>query len=183
VDRAHHLGQPVDMATITVQPAQTAADFDAVRALIRAFVAWHGRTHPNYRHLLDRYFNTPAFEAELASLPEHYAAPHGALLLARADGRPAGCVAFHAYRDGGDCEMKRMFVPDEFRGLGVGRALGGGIVGAARDGGYRRMLLETSRDQRDAIRLYEKIGFVPIPPYYDAPADLAAWLVYFAKEL
>ena len=168
---------------ITIAPANTTEDFDAVRALIRAFVAWHGRTHPNYRHLIDRYFNTPEFEAELTGLAEHYAAPRGALLLARADGVPAGCVAFHAFGDAGECEMKRMFVPETMRGLGVGRALGDGIVAAARSGGYRRMLLETSRDQRDAIRLYEKLGFSEIPPYYEPSPDMASWLVYFARDL
>jgi putative acetyltransferase len=183
MDCADHLGKPIGVSMITVGSAQTPEDFDAVRDLIRAFVEWHRRTHPDYHHLIDRYFNTPEFEAELAGLPEHYAAPRGALLLARDDGMPAGCVALHAYDAGGDCEMKRMFVPDAFRGLGVGRALGEGIMAAARAAGYRRMLLETSRDQHDAIRLYERLGFMPIPPYYEVPADLAAWLVYFAKEL
>lgn len=167
---------------LSVAPAQAQEDFDAVADLCRAFVAWHLRSHPARRAQIERYFNTPEFEAELADLGGRYGPPRNALLLARVDGAPAGCVALHEFADDA-CEMKRMFVPEAFRGLGVGRALGESILGAARAAGYRRMLLETSRDQHDAIRLYRKLGFSEIPPYYAAPDDLADWLVFFATEL
>jgi GNAT superfamily N-acetyltransferase len=167
---------------LIVAPAQSEEDFDAVRRLCRAFVEWHLRTHPARRSQIEGYFRTPEFEAELADLGGTYAPPRNALLLARIEGTPAGCVGLHAYGDD-TCEMKRMFVPEGFRGLGVGRALGDAIVTSARAAGYRRMLLETSRDQLDAIRLYKKLGFIEIAAYYDAPADMADWLVYFAREL
>jgi GNAT superfamily N-acetyltransferase len=167
---------------IKVEPATTSQDFDAVAGLCRAFVAWHWRTHVAHRAQIDRYFNTPEFEAELADLGGKYAPPRNAMLLARLEGTPAGCVGLHEF-NADACEMKRMFVPEGFRGLGVGRALGDAIVTAARTVGYRRMLLETSRDQLDAIGLYKKLGFVETPPYYEAPEDLADWLVYFALEL
>ena len=167
---------------LKVAPAETQEDFDAVAELCRAFVAWHLRTHVARRAQIERYFNTPEFEAELADLGGKYAPPRNVLLLARIEGTPAGCVGLHEF-GANACEMKRMFVPDGFRGLGVGRALGDAIVTAARTAGYRRMLLETSRDQFDATRLYKKLGFVETAPYYQAPADLADWLVYFDKEL
>jgi len=167
---------------LTVAPAQTTEDFDAVRALCREFVAWHLRSHPARRAQIEGYFNTPEFEAELADLGGKYAPPRNALLLARIEGTAAGCVALHAF--GADaCEMKRMFVPEGFRGLGVGRALGDAIVAAGTTAGYRRMLLETSRDQFEAIKLYKKLGFAEIPAYYEPPADMADWLVYFGREL
>ena len=79
--------------------------------------------------------------------------------------------------------MKRMFVPEAFRGLGIGRALADGIVAAARRARYRRMRLDTSRNQRDAIRLYERAGFISIVPYYELTDDLRDWLVFYEKEL
>lgn len=167
---------------LTVAPAQTPEDFDAVRELCRAFVDWHLRSHPARRTQIERYFNTPEFEAELADLGAKYAPPRNALLLARIERNPAGCVALHTFGES-SCEMKRMFVPEGFRGLGVGRALGDAIVAAAKTAGYGRMLLETSRDQFEAIRLYKKLGFTEIAAYYDAPQDMADWLVYFAREL
>ena len=55
---------------------------------------------------------------------------------------------------GGDlCEMKRMFVPEAFRGHGVGRALAERIIAEAREAGYRAMRLDTSRRQNEAMRL------------------------------
>ena len=90
-----------------------------------------------------------------------------------------------ALRDLGDgaCEMKRMFVPSEFRGRGVGRALADRIIGEARLAGYRRMRLDTSHRQTEAIRVYENAGFKRIPPYYEVTDDLRAWLIFLELDL
>src|SRR5262249_3328756 len=101
----------------------------AVRGLIPGFVAWPRRTPVAGRAEIDAYFDPVAFEAELAGLPGDYAPPRGRLLLARVDGVAAGCVAMHAVGQDA-CEMKRMFVPERFRGLGAGAALGEAIVAA-----------------------------------------------------
>lgn len=158
------------------------AELDDVRSLMRAFVAWHRERHAEDIDLIERYFDQRAFDEELACLPGKYARPRGRLLLAYMDGKPAGCVAL---RDLGDglCEMKRMFVPEAFRGRGVGRALATRIVVEAREAGYRAMRLDTSRRQNEAMRLYESCGFRRIPPYYDLAADVKDWLVFFELAL
>ncbi len=158
------------------------AELDEVRWLMRAFVAWHRDRHVEDVDLIERYFDQRAFDDELAGLPGKYARPHGRLLLASMDGRPAGCVAL---RDLGDglCEMKRMFVPEAFRGRGVGRALAARIIAEGREAGYRAMRLDTSRRQGEAMRLYESCGFRRIPPYYDLAEDVKDWLVFFELAL
>jgi GNAT superfamily N-acetyltransferase len=165
-----------------VLDAATTTHLDDVRSLMRAFVAWHRERHAEDIALIDRYFDEREFAAELAGLPGTYARPQGRLLLAYHGGQPAGCVAL---RDLGDavCEMKRMFVPAEFRGLGAGRALAARVIAEARIAGYRRMRLDTSRRQDEAMRLYEKAGFRRIAPYYDLPDDFKDWLVFFELDL
>lgn len=162
--------------------ATSTAQLDDVRSLMRAFVAWHRERHVDDIALIDRYFDAGEFERELAGLPGKYTPPKGSLLLAYHAGKPAGCVALRDLGDG-NCEMKRMFVPVAFRGLGVGRALADQILADARSAGYRRMLLDTSIHQLEAMRLYEGSGFRRIAPYYELADDLKNWLVFFELKL
>jgi hypothetical protein len=78
---------------ITVMRPETTAALDDVRALMRAFVAWHRERHVEDLALIDEYFDKKEFEDELASLPGEYSPPDGQLLLACDDDKPAGCVA------------------------------------------------------------------------------------------
>lgn len=166
---------------LIVEPERP-AELDDVRSLMRAFLAWHRERHVADLALIERYFDQRAFDDELAGLPGKYARPHGRLLLAYLDRKPAGCVAL---RDlgGGICEMKRMFVPDVFRGQGVGRTLAERIVAEAKEAGYRAMRLDTSRRQAEAMRLYESMGFRRTAPYYAMTPDLKDWLVFFELGL
>jgi len=152
------------------------------RQLMRDFVAWHRRVHADDIDRIDRYFNAAEFEAELAGLPGKYSRPAGALLVAYVDGQPAGCVAMRPL-DGNACEMKRMFVRDQYRGRGVGLALAEAIISAARSARYEVMRLDTGTNQAEAIALYTRQGFKPIAPYYDLPDDVADFLVFFELRL
>jgi GNAT superfamily N-acetyltransferase len=165
-----------------VVQATTAAQLDEVRTLFGAFIEWHRNQHAADLELVDRYFDAGAFEREVTALPGQYAPPTGSLLLAMHDGRPAGCAALRELSDGA-CEMKRMFVPAEFRGLGLGRALAERLVSDARAAGYVRMRLDTSRRQEAAVGLYEASGFRRVPPYYDVPDDLRDWLVFLERDV
>jgi GNAT superfamily N-acetyltransferase len=162
---------------LSIVPATTQEDLEAVRDLMRAFVAWHRDRHRSDIALVDAYFDAAAFEAELAGLSLVYAAPDGTVLLARIDGSPAGCGALRRL-DESTGELKRMFVPEIYRGRGVGLALGQALLAAARAAGYRRLRLDTSVRQREALGLYRRLGFRPIEPYYPVSPDLRAWLTF-----
>ena len=119
------------------------------------------------------------FDEELATLPGDYAPPQGALFLAMVDGQPAGSCALRPI-EGTDypnaAEMKRLYVRDAFRGLGLGRQLVEATLDAARQAGYDCVLLDTLDDMEAARALYEDLGFEDIPPYYHNPIPGAHYL-------
>ena len=167
---------------IAITDATSPSQLDAVRELMRAFMAWHRERHTQDLHLIDAYFDAAALEEELATLPGPYSPPSGRLLLATHEGEPAGCVALRTIDDQ-NCEMKRMFVYPRFQGKGIGLALAQSVIEHARSSGYRAMLLDTSVRQAEAKALYSRLGFEVIPPYYDLPADLRDWLVFMELTL
>ncbi|MCA1589680.1 MAG: GNAT family N-acetyltransferase [Acidobacteria bacterium] len=145
---------------LTIIEAKTGRQIDAARSLFREYESWLG---------LDLCFQ--GFEDELRSLPGKYASPDGRLLLATCDGQPAGCIAMRKLETDA-CEMKRLFVRDEFRSLGLGRRLIEKTIEAARGAGYKSMRLDTyPAKMAKAVKLYKSYGFAPIPPYYDNPNE------------
>ncbi|MBL8831850.1 MAG: GNAT family N-acetyltransferase [Rhodospirillales bacterium] len=138
--------------------AEGAADMDTVRTLFR-----------EYQQGLGVSLCFQDFDAELAGLPGKYAGPQGCILLAEADGRPAGVVALRSLDGDTVAEMKRLYVRPAARGLGLGRRLAASIVDEARKRGYARMRLDTLPKLSEAIALYATMGFVEIAPYYGNP--------------
>ena len=115
------------------------------------------------------------FDQEVASLPGEYAPPGGALLLALADERAAGCVALRALDDHA-CELKRLYVRPEARGLGLGRLLCDAAIAEAQTRGYACMKLDTVPQMKEAIALYRALGFVPTEPYRYNPLPGAMFM-------
>jgi putative acetyltransferase len=119
------------------------------------------------------------FDTELAELPGEYCAPRGVLLLATVDNHIAGCCALRPL-DASDyvntAEMKRLYVRQEFRGLGLGRQLAEAILDGARIAGYASVLLDTLDEMEVARAMYEDLGFREIPPYYHNPIAGAHYL-------
>ncbi len=115
------------------------------------------------------------FDAELETLPGKYAPPAGRLLLAWRDDAALGCVALRPI--GGDtCEMKRLYVRPEARGMQLGRRLAERICDEARAAGYARICLDTLPTLLAARHLYESLGFEPVEPYVFNPLPGAMFL-------
>ena len=115
------------------------------------------------------------FEAELAGLPGKYAPPAGRLLLANAGPEIAGCIGLRPLA-GDTCEMKRLYLRPAFRGQGLARLLVAALLAEARAAGYRRICLDTLPTMRDAVKLYESLGFRDIAPYCHNPVPGARFL-------
>ena len=82
--------------------------------------------------------------------------------MAREDGVALGTVALVDAGDGTG-EVKRMFVSDAARGLGVGTRLLDALHDRAREVGIGTVRLETGLPQAAAIALYRKAGYADIP--------------------
>jgi DNA-binding MarR family transcriptional regulator len=94
--------------------------------------------------------------------------PRGLLVLAWLRERPVGCGAlkFHADQP---VELKRMWVAESARGLGVGRRLLSELERLASVHGARTVRLETNRTLTEAIALYRSAGYVEVPAFNDEP--------------
>lgn len=91
-------------------------------------------------------------------------------LVARRAGSACGMVAFRVLEPG-HAEMKRMFVPETARGLGLGRRLLLALEDAARRRGVVRLSLETGVLQPEAIGIYRSAGYVECGPFGDYRPD------------
>jgi DNA-binding MarR family transcriptional regulator/GNAT superfamily N-acetyltransferase len=101
----------------------------------------------------------PATDADLAE-------PSGLLLLARLHGEPAGCGAlkFHGTEP---AELKRMWVANRARGLGLGRRLLAELEDQARRHGAIVVRLETNQALTEAITLYRSAGYAEVSAFSD----------------
>ena len=83
--------------------------------------------------------------------------------VARADGVAVGCAALR--RAGTEGELKRMFVLERARGLGVGRAILRAVEAAAGTDGVAVLRLETGTRNVEALGLYRRSGYVERGPF------------------
>jgi len=148
--------------------AVDAAEPDAQRCL-RAYVAELNRRAP------DRGFDpTKGSTAE----PHEVRPPLGAFVVAYLRGEPIGCGGVK-HHPGDVTDIKRMWIAESARGLGLGRRLLAHLEGLARERGSREVRLETGDVLTEAIALYRSAGYVEVAPFNDEPfADR-----WFAKKL
>jgi GNAT superfamily N-acetyltransferase len=106
-----------------------------------------------------------SFTAEMFSPPE------GRFLVGYLDDQPAAIAAYLRV-DTDLARVHRVFVRPEVRGRGLSRRMMGHIEALAAEAGYRRLELETGTRQPAARRVYESLGYTPIPsfaPYENDP--------------
>ncbi len=153
---------------IELTPASNPDDFATCRTL---FI--------EYRNELNVDLCFQSFTTELDNLPAIYAPPTGRLLIARVDGKLAGCVAVKKI-DAKTCEMKRLYVKPGFRGKKAGIALVKRIIEVGRELGYASMRLDTLVTLERAVSIYKRVGFHSIPAYYNNPLPN---VLFFEKAL
>lgn len=145
---------------IEIRQAESGEEIKQAQRLFREYEKWFG---------ISLCFQN--FDDEVANLPGKYAEPDGRLFLVYANEKLAGCIALRKIETG-ICEMKRLFVREDFRGSGIGRILIEKIIEEARKIGYEKMRLDTYPPKMGkAVSLYESFGFCEIPSYYNNPHE------------
>jgi ribosomal protein S18 acetylase RimI-like enzyme len=167
--------------SIEIHLARSIADYAAFGALVREYADWCRARFAHEAWMIDLAFSHQSLDRELESLPEGYGPPAGETFLARRDGEVVGCGAYRRHPD--FCEMKRLFVPDRFRGLGIGRKLAAAIIARAREERFKVMRLDTAAQMSEAVALYEAIGFRRCAPYIEYPERLMPHMVFMELAL
>ena len=87
-----------------------------------------------------------------------------AFFVIRQDGVLAGCGGIELFGNEYG-EIKRMYVRPQFRGLGLARLMLDHLTAYAQEHAVSFLRLETGIHQKEAIALYEGMGFQQIPPF------------------
>jgi DNA-binding MarR family transcriptional regulator len=132
--------------------------------------------HPHARLCLHAYFSEldgrfdTGFDPALSIVAqeEELRPPAGVLLMASLRGDPIGCGALRLH-GGAPAEIKRMWVAESARGLGLGRRLLTELEAHAARSGAQTVRLETNRTLVEAIALYRSAGYVEVAPFNDEP--------------
>ena len=96
--------------------------------------------------------------------PEAFTAP-GSLLLGAFDGKSAvGCVGW-VMTSPFEAEVKRLFVDENHRSIGLGRALMDALHARAEGLGITVLRLETGIHQTASIGLYRSLGYIERRPF------------------
>lgn len=98
---------------------------------------------------------------EVAAMSRHYFAEDGACyLVARLNNRIVGGGGIAPFdKAAGVCELRKLFLLPESRGLGIGRRLLSQCLDFAVHAGYSHCYLDSLRSMDAAIKLYERFGF------------------------
>jgi GNAT superfamily N-acetyltransferase len=138
---------------IAIKACEKDSDFLLVKQLVKNYIRWLN---------IDLSFQD--VDKELSDLSSMYGPPDGIFLLAWDEDKLAGGVGLRALAPG-VCEMKRLYVYDQFKNKGIGRRLCTALIQEARNLGYDRMRLDTLDRMASAIELYKSLGFKEIEPY------------------
>ncbi len=126
--------EPADVAAVTALVTEVLAEF--------GFTAQVGGVEEDLREVRDRYGGGKA-----------------GFWVAERDGIVVGTVAVRP-KEGGACELKRLYLRPAERGTGLGQRLYEHAEAFARAAGYERIWLDSSRRFERAHRLYQRNGFV-----------------------
>lgn len=107
-------------------------------------------------------------EKSISADADELVPPKGLLLVARLRGEAIGCGAlkFHGKQF---AEVKRMWIVERMRGLGIARRMMRALEGCAAEAGVRQLRLETNKALHEAIALYKSDGYSEVKAFNAEP--------------
>ena len=130
--------------------------------------------HPDARQCIRAYFaeldrrSESGFNPEdsIPAEPHQLTPPAGCFLIAYLRNEPVGCGGVK-HHPGEPSELKRLWVSESARGLGIGRRLVDELEALASRSGASRIRLDTNRTLVEAITMYRSMGYEEIPAFND----------------
>ena len=151
------------MAEVKFHQVESDEDKQQAGALIREYLeGLNERVQRDY----GIEFDVEAMLVSDLSDADKFFPPGGRFYLAQYRGDTAGVGCLKKLEDGVG-EIQRMYVPPNFRGKGVGRAMLNHLIEDARLIGYRRLKLKSLKFLEVAHSLYRSVEFREIDPYTD----------------
>ena len=113
---------------------------------------------------ISRYFVLEPKDRETLGDPENTILRKGGrIFMVWTGGEAVGCVALIPMGDG-VYELSKMAVSPAMRGQGIGRRLLEYAIGQARTMGASSLFLGSNSVLKNAVHLYESVGFTHVPP-------------------
>jgi DNA-binding MarR family transcriptional regulator len=100
--------------------------------------------------------------------PHEMTPPHGLFLVAYRNQDAVGCGGVK-HHPGAPSEIKRMWVAENARGLGIARRLLADLEAEAVRAGAAKTTIETGAALFEAITLYRESGYVEVAPFNEEP--------------
>lgn len=140
----------------TIRPIQP-ADNARLAGIIRTALEEFGANKPG----------TVYFDPTTDALFELFQTPRSRYFVAEQDGNllGGGGIFPTAGLPADTCELVKMYLRPEARGLGLGRTLIEQSLEAAKEEGFKKVYLETMPELKNALVAYERLGFI----YLDGP--------------
>ena len=141
----------MDIEIRTIQPT----DNKALAIIVRNTLAEFGANRPG----------TVFFDPSTDSLFEVFQTPRSIYYVAVDKDKLVGGAGIFPSNGlpEGVCELVKMYLLPEVRGMGVGKLLIEKCLGFAREAGYKKVYLETLPELKKAIHVYEKFDFTYLP--------------------
>jgi len=135
---------------ITIRKIE-ATDNAALAKIVKGTLAEFGANHPN----------TVYYDPTTDALFELFQKERAAYNVAEVNGEIVGGGGIYP-TDGlpdDTCELVKMYLLPEARGLGLGKILINKCIEQARENGFKKIYLETMPELKQALNVYAKFGF------------------------